>query len=125
MAPWLRKLPSGFHDGQPYYTAEWVPGLEAGFQLVDVGVVVPALVAVVVVVLGSYRGWRPDSVLMLMSAMLVWVAGRSLLRNHGIERYAAEPGVYLALLAGLLLALVGASGLILGAVRRRNEGTAT
>ncbi|WP_336327352.1 hypothetical protein [Halovenus sp. HT40] len=110
--PWVKKHPDGYRNGQAYYTSEYLPAAEAGFQGLDV-VVVALGVAVIGVVAGArYRGWLPDVVLLGSGVVLLLLSGDRLKRFRPVERYTVEPGLYLVLVSGLLLVLVGAGALL-------------
>ena len=105
--PWVRKRPVGYTDGQPYYTSEYVTGLEAGIRGIDPFVIVPLVAVITVVVLARYRTWRPDTALVGAGGLLLVVFGNIFHNYWSVERYAVEPGLYLLLSSGLILVLVG------------------
>ncbi|WP_267643073.1 hypothetical protein [Haloarchaeobius amylolyticus] len=120
--PWVRKLPVGYTDGQPYYTSEFVAGMETGFRGTDMAILGPVAVALVVVVISRVRRWRPDVVVALAGAFVTLVGWTRFQTFAGVDRYAPEPGVYLALATGLLLLLTGGGAYLRGVVRRRRNG---
>lgn len=105
--PWVQKLPAGYIDGQPYYTSEWVPGLEAGFQGTDPFAVLLAVLAIVAVIAARKLNRPPDGVLVVAGAVLVWWSGTTLQYYWQVDRYAIEPGLYLCVISGVLLILLG------------------
>jgi hypothetical protein len=126
--PWVQKLPVGtIKGGGAAYTMEGVPELEAGFESFDLFVLVPILFMVVVgaVAVSRGRSWWTDTVLAVMGSALLWVAGNSYIGYYTTERYAAQPGVYLVLAAGLLLILIGAGGFLTGLTSGQTEQAAT
>jgi len=56
----VQKLPAGYTDGQPYYTMEYVTGLDAGFGGSYPLVILLLLAIVAVVLLARHHNWRPD-----------------------------------------------------------------
>jgi cation transport ATPase len=126
--PWVQKLPVGtIEGGGVAYTMEGIPELEAGFESFDLFVLVPVLFTVVVGAVAASRGrsWWTDAVLAAMGSALLWVAGNSYIGYYTTERYAAQPGVYLVLVAGLLLFLIGAGGFLTGLASDQTEQAAT
>lgn len=106
--PWVRKRPVGYIDGQPYYTSELIPGLHAGFQALDGFVVLLTLLATVAVVTARIGDWSPRGVIIAAGAALLWWSGTRLLYYGGSESYAVEPGLYLSVMSGIVLVLLGA-----------------
>ena len=120
--PWVQKLPAGYIDGQPYYTMEWVPGLEAGFQGTDPFAVLLAILVIVTVIAARKLKWPPDGVLVVVGTVLVWWSGTTLQSYSTVDRYAIEPGLYLCLVSGVLLILLGVGA---GFQRYLNSGLAS
>lgn len=110
--PWVRKQPVGYADGQPYYTSEYVPGLETGLRGIDLLVILLVVAVVVVVLLARDRRFRPDSALIGAGGALLVVFGNVCYQYWSVERYAVEPGLYLLLASGLLFVLAGAGTII-------------
>jgi thiosulfate reductase cytochrome b subunit len=109
---WVRKLPSGYTEGEPYYTAESVWGLNYGFELLDVLIIVPILTVIVVLMLAQSRDWIVDVWLLVTSIPILWFAGRAYIKYQTGTTYAVEPGLYLVLVGGILFILLGAGDLI-------------
>ncbi|WP_458207011.1 hypothetical protein [Haladaptatus sp. NG-SE-30] len=109
--PWVRKRPVGYADGQPYYTSEFVSGLESGLRGIDPVVVLLVLGVVGVVVLARQRDWHPDVVLVAAGGLMVLVFGNIFRDYRTVERYAIEPGLYLLIASGFLLILLGAGAI--------------
>lgn len=110
--PWVRKRPVGYTDGQPFYTSEYVSGLETGLRGIDPFVILLVVAVVGATVLARHRDWRPDLLLMGSGGLLLFVSG-SLFRDYWSgERYAVEPGLYLLLASGFLLVLIGVSSIL-------------
>ncbi len=105
--PWVQKRPVGYTNGRPYYTSEWVLGLEAGFQGTDPFAVLLAVLVIVAVIAGRKLNRPPDGVLVVVGAVLVWWSGTTLQHYWQVDRYAIEPGLYLCILSGVLLVLLG------------------
>lgn len=105
--PWVQKRPVGYTDGQPYYTMEWVPGLEAGFQGTDPYAVLLAGIVIVAVVAAHRLNRPPDGVLVIVGAVLVWWSGTTLRYYWRVDHLAIEPGLYLCILSGVLLIHLG------------------
>ncbi|MCT9096255.1 hypothetical protein [Haloarchaeobius sp. HME9146] len=123
--PWVRKLPVGYTDGQPYYTSEFVAGMETGFRGTDMVILGPVIVALVVVAISTVRRWRPDVVVVLAGAFVTFAGWTRLQEFTRVDRYAPAPGVYLALAAGLVLLATGGSAFLRGYVQRRRDGRTT
>ncbi|GGL53152.1 hypothetical protein [Halocalculus aciditolerans] len=105
--PWVTKLPAGYTQGQPYYTMEWVAGLDAGFQAIDVPALIILVLLVVVVAILRSGQWSAALPLLAVGALSTWLTGNQLLGYRGVERYAAQPGLYLLVAASLGLFIVG------------------
>ncbi|WP_439025962.1 hypothetical protein [Haloarchaeobius sp. DT45] len=120
--PWVRKLPVGDTDGQPYYTSEFVAGMETGFRGTDVAILGPVVVALIVVAISRVRRCRPDVVVALAGAFVTLTGWTRFQEFAGVERYAPEPGVSLALATGLLLLLTGGGAYLRGVLQRRRDG---
>jgi len=118
--PWVRKRPVGYADGQPYYTSEYVSGLEPGFRGIDPFIILLVVAVVGVVVLARHRTWRPDIALIGAGGLILFVFGNIFHNYWSVERYAVEPGLYLLLTSGLILVLVGA-----GIILKRRASTRT
>ncbi|EMA56388.1 hypothetical protein [Halococcus thailandensis] len=126
MLPWVQKLPvRNIEGGGEAYTMEWIPGLEAGFETFDLFVLVPILFTLLAGGVAASRGrsWWTDGILSIMGGVILWVAGNSYIGYYTTERYAAQPGVYLVLAAGLLLILIGAGGFLTGFTSDRTGQT--
>jgi len=105
----------------PYYTAEYVTGLEAGLRGIDSLVVLLVVVIVAVVVLARYRTWRADIVLIGAGGLILFVFGNIFHSYWSVERYAVEPGLYFLLISGLLFVLIGASTVLKRRVSPRRD----
>lgn len=117
--PWVRKLPAGYTEGEPYYTDELVWGLNPGFEVADFLIVVPALSAIVVLITVRNRDWVVDVWLLATAIPVLWLVGQVYNNYQTGAKYAVEPGLYLVIAGGVLFVLLGASDLIL-ANRRDN-----
>lgn len=106
--PWVRKRPVGYIDGQPYYTSELIPGLNAGFQALEGLIVLFAILAIVAVVTTPMVDWSPRGVIIAAGAAMLWWSGTRLLYYGGSESYAVEPGLYLSVLSGIVLVILSA-----------------
>ena len=106
--PWVRKRPVGYIDGQPYYTEGLLPGLHAGFRDVDPFVVLLAVLVIVAVVAARRWDWSPDGVIIVAGTVLMWWSGTMLGHYRADEHLAVEPGLYLSVLSGIVLVLLGA-----------------
>ncbi|WP_210408935.1 hypothetical protein [Halorhabdus rudnickae] len=116
--PWVQKQPVGYTDGQPYYTAEFVAGLEAGFDGGDPFIILLVVAVVVVVILARYRTWSPDIALIGVGAVTFLLFGNTFLDYWSVERYAVQPGLFLLVISGLIFIFVGA-----GAILKREFST--
>ncbi|ERH11758.1 MAG: hypothetical protein J07HB67_00769 [halophilic archaeon J07HB67] len=106
--PWSRKLPAGYVDGEPYYTASYTPGSLTGFDLFGGGAAALTLLVTLLTVVGLRRGRSPGPVPVGGGGTLVVVSlvlGRQY-RSTG--RLAVDWGLPLVGAAGLLFVLVGA-----------------
>lgn len=112
--PWIRKIPAGYTNGQPYYTAEWVLGLEAGFRTFDILLALVGLLAVVFTVVAEYHDRRLGALVGGAGLLVLLLAGNYVLASRG--RYIFEPGLYMIGLGGALLAIIGCAMF----VRRRS-----
>lgn len=110
--PSVRKLPVGYVDGQPYYTMEYVWGMNTGLAGHDRYVILLAVTVVALVVLGQYRGWRPNLSLIGAGTLLGLFYGIKFNTYWAIDRYAIDLGLYLLLASGVLFALVGAGSIV-------------
>lgn len=108
--PWVRKLPAGYTDGTPYYTAEGVPGLTSGIGVLDVPILLLLAAVVVVVVASRGHDWLPKLVLVVGGVLVLLVSGLFLEDYWSGERYAVEPGLLFLSASGVLFVLVGAGG---------------
>ena len=118
--PWVQKRPVRYIDGYPYYTAEYVLGLEPGIWGIDPFVIILVGVVVTVVVLARYRTWRPESAVIGAGGLLLIGCGNFFYQYRSGERYVVEPGLYLLVISGLLFVLVGA-----GTILKRHMTTRT
>lgn len=103
--PWVRKIPAGYVEGQPYYTDEWVRGLEPGFQALDYILVLLVFTAVAAPVLARYQGLSTSGIVISSGTLILLIAGGHLTNYLG--RYIIEPGLYLVLLSGIILVIIG------------------
>lgn len=108
--PWVRKTPVGTMNGEPYYTSEWVFGLQKGFHQLDVIILLPALAGVGIAVLSLYRDW-PQEVLLIAALPILIMAGERYLFYTSSSRYIVAPGLYLCLGSGVLLLFLGLNSL--------------
>lgn len=118
--PGVRKRPVGYTNGQPYYTSEYVTGLEAGIRGIDPFVIFLVGAVVVVVVLARRRTRSGDIALVGAGGLLLFVFGNVFHDYWSVDRYAVGPGLYLLLASGLIFVLVGA-----GTVHKRRVSTRT
>lgn len=110
--PWVQKHPVGTIDGQAYYTTEWITGLDAGFRGIDWVIIGLVLAAIGLTVLARTRSWRPDIPNIAIGATIS-ITIANIGRTYWIvDRYTAEPGFYLLLGGGLILAGIGVLGLL-------------
>ena len=98
--PWVRKQPVGITD-------EYIAGLDAGFSDIDFLVIALVMTVVVAVVLGHYRNWRTDVVLIGAGGLILVVFGSVFQSYLAVERYVVEPGLYLLIASGCLFILIG------------------
>ncbi|ELZ79899.1 hypothetical protein C454_11883 [Haloferax gibbonsii ATCC 33959] len=98
--PWVRKQPAGITD-------EYMVGLDAGFSDIDLLVTILVVAVVVAVVLGHYRNWRPDGILIGAGGLILIVFGSVFQSYSAVERYVVEPGLYLLIVSGFLFILIG------------------
>ncbi|KAA9396677.1 hypothetical protein Har1130_18815 [Haloarcula sp. CBA1130] len=112
LLPWVRKLPAGYTDGEPYYTDELVWGLNPGFELLDALILAPALTAILALILVEKREWITDLWLLTAATPTLWLGGQRYLRYQVGATYAIEPGLYLVLVGGLLLITLGVGDLV-------------
>lgn len=103
--PWIRKIPVGYDDGQPYYTSEGVRGLQSGFQALDYILVLLVFAAVAAPVLARYQGLSTSGIVIGSGVLILLIAG-GILTNY-LGRYIIEPGLYLVLLSGATLVIIG------------------
>lgn len=103
--PWIRKIPVGFDEGQPYYTDEWIWGLEPGFQTLDYILILLGLIAVAAPLIARYRGWSASGIVIGSGLLILTIAGGQLTSYLG--QYIIEPGFYLVVVSGVLLVLIG------------------
>ena len=121
--PWVRKRPAGYTDGEPFYTDEWVWGLSPGVETLDLLLIAPAVSIVLVLVLLQNRALVRDAWVLVASVPILWYVGRAYSKYQRGSTYAVEPGLYLLLLGGGLLVLLGASGLVVSDRRQSDQGT--
>lgn len=107
--PWVRKLPTGYANGEPMYTLEPVPQSETGFQHLDPVIVLLVGLVVAGAILLSHWDRRPGSLLVTAGGLMLFGSGFFLQYYVRIDRYAVEPGVYLVIVSGLLFVLLGAA----------------
>jgi hypothetical protein len=105
--PWVRKLPVGYTDGQPYYTSEYVWGSEPGISGLDPALMFLVVAVVTVFMLTPRRTWHLNIILVITGGLLLYVSGTFFYQYWSGEQYAVEPGLYLLLVSGLLFVLVG------------------
>jgi len=105
--PWVSKRPVRYVDGVPYTTDEYVLGMETGLHGMDFVVVLLAVGALGATALSRNRRVNSHWVALVAGTLLLWSHGRTLLEFRAVERYAVEPGLYLAVAGGLLFVLVG------------------
>jgi hypothetical protein len=94
-------------DGDLVVTGEGVYGDTAGIGVLDWVVVLAAVVVVGAVLVGRVRDWRPDPVLIVVPLPIVALAGLYLWHYSRVDRYVADPGIYLTLAGGILLVVIG------------------
>jgi hypothetical protein len=99
--PWVRKQPVGITD-------EYIAGLDAGFSDIDLLVII----LVVAVVLGYYRNWRPNGVLIGAGGLILVVFASVFQSYLAVERSVVEPGLYLLIASGFLFILIGVAAVL-------------
>lgn len=110
--PWVRKRPVGYTQGEPYYTAEYVSGLDAGLAGGDFLLVFVAVAVVGVVLWARHGNRRPDLVLVAAGGLVLVRYWRLFREYRGVDRYALRIGLYLVLVGGLLFLLVGGGSML-------------
>lgn len=116
--PWLRKLPIGYTDGVPVYTSEGVSGLEAGIDGLDFLLLALVAIAVLAVAVQRTRRVPENAISLVVGALIVFNATQRLSYIREIDRYAAEPGIWLALAGGVFFVVIGVAGLVAGRADR-------
>jgi len=118
--PWIHKR-GRMMDGELVVTGEGVYGEAAGIGVLDWVVVLAAVVVVGAVLVGRIRDWRPDPVLIVAPLPILALAGLYLWYYSRVDRYIADPGIYLTLAGGILLVVIGIGPHFRDVVRNRRE----